>query len=725
MSAEVTLTGSGTIGPVAEGWKVEQSATPVAIGDTSGSVGAASLEAASTRDSVFAIDNGFELTDANLGTFTGQVINSPVTGARVSLDAKGALSAFVATRTTGALDDGTAAYRAGSHTLPVSYINRGMVAHGDGSFSYVSRLIPGAGYITIRTVAADETETVLTLTSLGSTIPRGLAYDESTGNFYVATGSAVHRVDPTGTVVNSFGSAGSANGQFGGWDADTNGLHFNQTTGQLYVADYGNNRVQYFTAAGVYVGKWTVTGPSVLCADASFVYVMNQFGTLTEYTPTGTLSRTTTATFLSTHNFKGINVSRDGSKLVTLANTVAGTDARLIVVELAAWEILHTQDLGEPANTLAADDTFVYVGNLTTGGASSDTVQRFIVGGTLHGAFAYYCALVGLEWMNYLAAANPAVTVPGWTGDVWTRIKEMCAIFDVELSHVDGLVTVREIGSVSATIDSRTVPTITPSNLGTGRQINIVVRNPVAGRQAFYADTDGSFGVTVPATSQFTVRTSNTPTSLERPTFSPTIPVGLGQFAVVDANGARVTSWAGTVTVAIGADLGELDFTITAPTTPAGFTGPFTIDQISIAGRGVTVTPTLVELLTGADESKVTRQVAYTVDSPFMDTLERAYDRGSWASETVGGGSLVITFDLPSESLGGFGVTPGAMFELESCRWRITDVTFGRVRSTITATRHVTMGELDAVWAGQTLGTIDTFWAGYSAGDRTIRPLAR
>lgn len=88
------------------------------------------------------------------------------------------------------------------------------------------------------------------------TQPRGIAIDAS-GNIYVAdtTNNRVEKFDATGAFVLEFGSFGVGNGQF-----DTpSGLAID-ASGNVYVTDTGNNRVQKFTSAGAYSSQFGSSG---------------------------------------------------------------------------------------------------------------------------------------------------------------------------------------------------------------------------------------------------------------------------------------------------------------------------------------------------------------------------------------------------------------------------------------------------------------------------------
>ena len=100
----------------------------------------------------------------------------------------------------------------------------------------------------------------------------GIAVDPS-GNVYVAdTGSnRIQKFDSTGVFINKWGknegdgSSGNENGEFSSpyslaVDSESN----------VYVADYGNSRVQKFNSTGGYLGQWPVaSAPMGIAVDSS------------------------------------------------------------------------------------------------------------------------------------------------------------------------------------------------------------------------------------------------------------------------------------------------------------------------------------------------------------------------------------------------------------------------------------------------------------------------
>jgi DNA-binding beta-propeller fold protein YncE len=95
--------------------------------------------------------------------------------------------------------------------------------------------------------------------------PRHVATD-SVGNVYVAdtNNHRIQKFTSTGVFVTQWGSFGSGPGQF----SSPVGIAVDFTctpspctpTDNVYVADQGNNRIQKFTSAGVFIMQWGVFG---------------------------------------------------------------------------------------------------------------------------------------------------------------------------------------------------------------------------------------------------------------------------------------------------------------------------------------------------------------------------------------------------------------------------------------------------------------------------------
>jgi DNA-binding beta-propeller fold protein YncE len=95
---------------------------------------------------------------------------------------------------------------------------------------------------------------------LGSTVA-GVAVRQSTGDVYVIDAAAdrVQRFDADGAYLGQFGTPGTGDGALTLGGAST-GLAVDQASGDVYVADTGNNRIQRFSATGVYQSQFGAAG---------------------------------------------------------------------------------------------------------------------------------------------------------------------------------------------------------------------------------------------------------------------------------------------------------------------------------------------------------------------------------------------------------------------------------------------------------------------------------
>jgi len=133
--------------------------------------------------------------------------------------------------------------------------------------------------------------------------PEGLAVNEASGDVYVADSAndRIQQFTPSGAFVRSFGSAGSGAAQL----SDPQGLAVNQSTGNLYVTDQGNLRVDEFSADGAFIRAFgagvVASGPDqVPLNERQLLTVSATGGTLAfQATATGNLSAATATGLLS------------------------------------------------------------------------------------------------------------------------------------------------------------------------------------------------------------------------------------------------------------------------------------------------------------------------------------------------------------------------------------------------------------------------------------------
>ena len=143
----------------------------------------------------------------------------------------------------------------------------GTAGPGDGQFINVAGVATGpdgsvyvvdAGNARVEKFLADGTFLQsFTSGAGGFTSPSGIAVGPD-GSVYVVDGNnttpRVERFDSNGVFQNSWGSAGSADGQF----QQPNGVA--ASAAGVYVADGGNNRVEKFTSAGAFIDSLDQAG---------------------------------------------------------------------------------------------------------------------------------------------------------------------------------------------------------------------------------------------------------------------------------------------------------------------------------------------------------------------------------------------------------------------------------------------------------------------------------
>ena len=86
--------------------------------------------------------------------------------------------------------------------------------------------------------------------------PNDVAVDSS-GNVYVADAGndRIQKFNSNGTFITKWGSVGSNNGQFSG----LTGVAVD-SSGNVYVAENGNDRIQQFNSNGTFITKWGING---------------------------------------------------------------------------------------------------------------------------------------------------------------------------------------------------------------------------------------------------------------------------------------------------------------------------------------------------------------------------------------------------------------------------------------------------------------------------------
>lgn len=276
----------------------------------------------------------------------------------------------------------------------------------------------------------------------------------------------------------------------------------------------------------------------------------------------------------------------------------------------------------------------------------------------------------------------------------------------------------------------------------TGTTNNSTSQMVIAPTVAFYSalqDNNVIYTINVGEVTTTAVQTTNYATQLFNPSVTDSAVPALGNYAITDSNGIRVTAAAwnasgASVTPSIDTVTpGLINLKFIGPKFPIpGFAPPFSFSffntanelaSLTILGAGVLTTPTVVNLLTGANPDTTPADVTSTFDSPFVGDIATLYDAGIWAAVAAAGPVLSIQFSVATNTLEGFGITIGSIVNYQNANWRISEVDIGYNTTSVTASWYTTMGDVDTAWSGQTLDAKDLVWTGYEFADQLIEPL--
>jgi DNA-binding beta-propeller fold protein YncE len=228
--------------------------------------------------------------------------------------------------------------------------------------------------------------------------PVGVATDAS-GNVYVADAgnNRIQKFDASGTFLTTWGNAGSGNGQFShpvGVATDA--------SGNVYVVDAGNHRIQKFDASGTFLTTWGSAGlgngqfnfllnnptPTGVATDGSGnVYVADTLNhRIQKFDASGTFLTTWGSAGLGNGQFGyATGVATDGSGNVYVADAGFGVDGRDRIQKFdASGTFLTTWGSAGSANGQFKDPLGVGTdasGNVYVADATNSRIQKFDANG--------------------------------------------------------------------------------------------------------------------------------------------------------------------------------------------------------------------------------------------------------------------------------------------------------------------------------------------------------
>ncbi len=370
------------------------------------------------------------------------------------------------------------------------------------------------------------------------------------------------------------------------------------------------------------------------------------------------------------------------------------------------------------ANALSGDGQTL---NITADGrlnvfASTHTAAPY--SGTLGGAFAYYCNLVGITTgvsVDPSIASRP-VNYAGFIGVVWTFIKQMCAAQQVEVALVSNTVLLRaprqriaqnyrdsvEKWTLDASLLAQSVQVY---HYDTVAKTNSLVY-PIGGWDKSVKILQVDAGQTLTFDISLAPSTSSTGlgaslSSIVQPTCVATVSqtdASASQYSVIGSDGGAIspTDWlngGGSVTAVINPDSTSIKVTVVGSQTPMLAT-PFRIasplgpsgaySSLRLLGSGVFFDKQLLTFSTGVDPTLVGTVIGATVDNPAIQNMADAYTAAL---------HLLAAFGSPRQTL------------------TVTTRGINRIGDT-GAFVYPMFSDFDAAHAGETFSTWDATWAG-------------
>lgn len=373
---------------------------------------------------------------------------------------------------------------------------------------------------------------------------------------------------------------------------------------------------------------------------------------------------------------------------------------------------------------------------------------------TLRNVLLAYLGKVGLPNVLYPVdipndIGNRAVVIPGWSGNVWDNLKQLCAVQKIEVALVGNRIVFRHLRTTTHNLDRTVTQSWDVNSQNTARQIQIYYYNhkyttrgevyPVIGDEPSTYQVDAGEVMTFSVQMQASLLTVEQPVATEFVQNRP-YPNTSGVYSVVGNDNlpikpAQWTANGGSVRVAIDeVDSSILHVTITgaSDTTYA----PYRIamssgnhyNSLHITGTGVFWDKKLLTLDTGASTAVTGEAVGTVVDVPYVSTLSQAYDMGLRIAQRYAGPTYTLASNLvPAQSPQTLplGNTAGARVLLDDVSFRVDSATINPETIAFDASLDTTFADFSNKWLGASFADFNTQFAGKTFKDFTLIPLRR
>lgn len=306
--------------------------------------------------------------------------------------------------------------------------------------------------------------------------------------------------------------------------------------------------------------------------------------------------------------------------------------------------------------------------------------------GTLQGAFNYYLGLAGVTTGTFIdeALATRPVAYPGFSGELWYRLKQLATAQAADISLVSGLIFLRPVRNHEAPLAHATAITRSAGEQSLAQSIDIwLYNNRSISSELVWPGPEPElesqvFTVQAGEVTEFALEFSASLTTLAQPTPQDWVAPGEASasvYSILSNDGDRVPAWkwskhGGSVKVILNPDTVTARLIITGPRGlrngqeyPTSFTLADFADgdtsarrsTLRIVGSGVAYYKERLNIMTGVPASRTETVVGATIDNLFISTHDEAYRAGVRAAMEYSGmspslGGSVISINRLGES---------------------------------------------------------------------------
>lgn len=436
-----------------------------------------------------------------------------------------------------------------------------------------------------------------------------------------------------------------------------------------------------------------------------------------------------------------VTVTTSGSSPEILAETSDKYYKLLPSDTVWLWGRLTGGSQSDEANTT----TFTGLAHLHALLAYNVTAEPYQ--GTLQGAFDYYGTLATSALVFHVYPPDIPVVFPGWTGELWVVIKELCATFGVTptLGYGGQVIIVGEEYTTLTEPGEHFALTVNRQyNSDTlAQKVEVTRYNPAwVTNQLVYPPGGWTPEVNVLSvgpqeTQEYTLELDTSITSFTQPTMVTYVSSthdSSSRYTIVGDDGfpiqpAQWTDYGGKLTIKRGDDTKSLVVTLKGPDKDiimsngrpcstysvalASDTSGSRYSTLRIVGTGARLTPETVAFNTGVSASQTGTEVGASVDGRFIQNDEQFYRAGSLAASRFAGGLLTGSMSIPAGRVYGvedseYFATPGVSMPISGRRWRVKSKSFSPNGASYSLEDSLLYGEMQTAQEGKTYAVIQT-----------------